>query len=127
MRPSLFEADVQNDWAISKTAEVQFTVLDPQKLKVVATAAIAANETISTGNHILCSRPRRRFPLPKLWHPDHPFLYTLKAELSRGDKVVQTETTRFGIRTLAYDDKLGFVINGEPLTIRGANRHQDFP
>lgn len=118
------QADVQNDSPATESAEIQFTLLDSQN-HIVATAA-AAPETISAGDHFAFAA-KATVSQPELWHPDHPFLYTLETELRRGGKTIQTETTRFGIRTLAYDDKLGFVLNGKPLRIRGANRHQDFP
>lgn len=118
------QADAQNDAAGLASAAVQFTVLDAQN-NIVAAAA-AAPETIAAGGHFAFAA-KTTVSQPKLWHPDHPFLYTLKTELRRDGRTIQTETTRFGIRTLAYDDQLGLVINGAPLTIRGANRHQDFP
>jgi len=118
------QADVQNDTTEAAIAEIKFTVLDA-KNKVVVKAAVTPGK-ISAGQN-LAFVAQASISRPKLWFPDHPLLYTLKTELLRGGKTVQTETTRFGIRTLAYDDKLGFVINGSPLTIRGANRHQDFP
>ncbi|HEU5071499.1 MAG TPA: glycoside hydrolase family 2 TIM barrel-domain containing protein [Verrucomicrobiae bacterium] len=120
----LLQADVQNDLPAAAAAQVLFTILDAQN-RMVATAGTAA-ETISAGDH-LAFTAKVVVARPQLWHPDHPFLYTLKAELRRGRKMLQAEKTRFGLRTLAYDDQRGFVINGESLTIRGANRHQDFP
>jgi beta-galactosidase len=118
------QADVQNDSAAETTAEIQFTVLDPEN-KVVATAAVAP-ERISAGKNFAFTA-KTSVATPKLWHPDHPFLYTLRTELRRAGKTIQTDAPRFGIRTLAFDDKLGFVLNGTPLMLRGANRHQDFP
>lgn len=117
------QADVQNDLPRAAAAEVRFRVLDT-KGKIVAVTAMP--EIISAGNNFAFST-KAVVLNPKLWHPDHPFLYRLITELRCYGKVMQTETTPFGIRMLAYDDRLGFVINGRPLTIRGANRHQDFP
>jgi beta-galactosidase len=118
------QADVQNDSAIETTAEIGFTVLN-QDGKVVATAAVAP-EKISAGTNFTFVA-KAIVARPKLWHPDHPWFYTLKTEVRQSGKIADSVSTRFGIRMLAYGDKLGFVINGEPLTIRGANRHQDFP
>jgi beta-galactosidase len=118
------QADVQNDSASETTAEIRFTVLN-QDGKVVATAA-AAPEKISAGTNFTFVA-KATVTQPKLWHPDHPWLYTLRTEVRQSGKIADSVSTRFGIRTLACDDKLGFVINGAPLMIRGANRHQDFP
>ncbi len=118
------QADVQNDSLDSAVSEVRFVVFDSNN-QIVASAA-AAPAMISAGSNFVFAA-KALFAQPNLWHPDHPFLYTLKTELRRDGRTIQTEATRFGIRTLAYDDQLGFLINGRPLTIRGANRHQDFP
>ena len=57
---------------------------------------------------------------PHLWSPDDPYLYhtTIEAE---GDVVPVT----YGIRTIAYSAKKGFVLNGKPLLINGACLHHD--
>jgi beta-galactosidase len=118
------QVDVQNDLAQTSNVEVRFTILDPRGQPANSGAAqstsIPAGKNFEFATRITVARP-------SLWHPDHPFLYTLKTELCRDGKTIESETTRFGIRTLAYDDTLGLVLNGQPLTIRGANRHQDFP
>ena len=88
----------------------------------LAPAAIA----VASGTHTQVTA-RLTVKKPHLWHPDRPALYTLRTELIRGGRTLEINRTRFGIRTLAYDDKRGFLLNGEPLRIRGANRHQDFP
>ncbi|HEY4414644.1 MAG TPA: glycoside hydrolase family 2 TIM barrel-domain containing protein [Verrucomicrobiae bacterium] len=118
------QVDVLNEGENETNAAVRFTVLGPDE-KTVTRAAVkfstlAAGDERAT-NHLFSIEN------PKLWYPDHPWLYTLKTEILRHDKVVDVISTRFGIRTVAGDDKLGFVLNGKPLVIRGANRHQDFP
>jgi len=118
------QADVQNDETNAVSAQIQFTILDPNGGSVAFVITPLVN--IPAGSHLSCAA---QAPVvhPDLWHPDHPYLYTLKTELRREGKTIQTNKTPFGIRTLSYDDKLGFVLNGHPVTIRGANRHQDFP
>lgn len=67
---------------------------------------------------------------PKLWHPDHPFLYHIISSIYNNNKLVDQVTTTAGIRTIAFkspDGKAdGFYINGEKLYLRGANRHQNY-
>jgi hypothetical protein len=62
---------------------------------------------------------------PKLWHPDHPDLYTLVSEVVDSGKVVDVQKTKIGIRRIEFKAD-GFYINGEKLYLRGANRHQQF-
>jgi beta-galactosidase len=119
------QADVRNDGSTPEdAASIRFTILD-------ASGAIAEKEillAVQAGGRAAAASP---LPIPaarlRRWSPDLPALYTLRTELLRAGVVVETNSTRFGVRTLAYDDRLGFILNGQPLRIRGANRHQDFP
>ncbi|WP_339316772.1 glycoside hydrolase family 2 TIM barrel-domain containing protein [Paenibacillus sp. FSL R10-2734] len=62
---------------------------------------------------------------PNLWHPDTPYLYSLVSEVFNGSTLVDSVTTKIGIRTIEYKAD-GFYINGERLFLRGANRHQAY-
>ena len=65
---------------------------------------------------------------PELWAPTHPKLY--KAELALVDVKSQSTldevSSEFGCRWFRIDPGKGFFLNGEPLKLIGANRHQDF-
>ncbi|MFD0961727.1 glycoside hydrolase family 2 TIM barrel-domain containing protein [Paenibacillus chungangensis] len=62
---------------------------------------------------------------PKLWHPDHPYLYCLVTIVMEEGQAIDQITTRIGIRTLRFDSE-GFYLNHKPLLINGANRHQEY-
>ncbi|MCK4748396.1 MAG: hypothetical protein KAT15_15200, partial [Bacteroidales bacterium] len=64
---------------------------------------------------------------PHLWHPDTPYLYTLKSTVLDGDDTVDVQFTPFGIRSINFNRADGFELNGEGFKFRGANRMQDFP
>ena len=59
--------------------------------------------------------------VPNLWSVDNPYLYTLKLQAGQ-----EQTSERFGIRTVAFDPERGFLLNGEPIKVRGACVHQDF-
>lgn len=61
----------------------------------------------------------------ELWQLDAPCLYQLKLTLTTAHGRDEL-TTRFGFRTARFTAE-GFFLNGEPLKIRGLNRHQSFP
>ncbi|MEZ5947380.1 MAG: glycoside hydrolase family 2 TIM barrel-domain containing protein [Hyphomonas sp.] len=65
-------------------------------------------------------------PQPALWSPAKPNLYTLVSEVLDRDQVVDSRRTRIGIRRFEMTPE-GFAINGEPLFLRGVNRHQEYP
>jgi beta-galactosidase len=62
---------------------------------------------------------------PQLWSPDTPHLYRLETEVSVGDEVVDTATTAFGIRSLHFDAETGFLLNGQPVKLKGGCVHHD--
>jgi len=63
---------------------------------------------------------------PHLWSPGSPQLYTVRSELLEGERVVDAEATRVGIRHLEITSE-GLRINGRKQFLRGANRHQEYP
>ncbi|MBB3050698.1 beta-galactosidase [Prauserella isguenensis] len=64
---------------------------------------------------------------PKLWSAEHPNLYTAVLVLrDPAGEVLETLSTRVGFREFAMVDGL-MRINGEPITIKGVNRHELHP
>ena len=64
---------------------------------------------------------------PKLWYPDRPALHTITSRLIAQGREFDRIDTRVGIRKIEWTVDSGFLINGTPLYLRGANRHQAFP
>ncbi|KID28379.1 beta-galactosidase/beta-glucuronidase [Prauserella sp. Am3] len=64
---------------------------------------------------------------PKLWSAEHPDLYTAVLTLrGPGGEELETLSTRVGFREFAMVDGL-MRINGQPITIKGVNRHEIHP
>lgn len=61
----------------------------------------------------------------KLWTVDAPGLYTLRSELLLDDKVVDSEKTTFGIRSISIDAQNGFRLNGRAMKLKGGCVHHD--
>lgn len=62
---------------------------------------------------------------PDLWSPDNPTLYRLVSTVLVGGKVVDQKQTPFGIRSISFDAAKGFLLNGQPLKLRGGCVHHD--
>lgn len=60
-----------------------------------------------------------------LWDTENPYLYTLKATLYRPDgSIADTETERFGIRSVEFSPEFGMKLNGKKVLLKGiANHH----
>jgi beta-galactosidase len=62
---------------------------------------------------------------PLFWSPDTPHLYRLDTEVIAGESTVDTATTSFGIRSIHFDSQQGFLLNGQPLLLKGGCVHHD--
>ena len=61
---------------------------------------------------------------PELWSPENPSLYKAVSKIYANNKLVDTYTTRFGIRRIIIADK-GFYLNGRTPEIQGVCNHHD--
>lgn len=73
----------------------------------------------------LANEPMIRISAPELWSVETPRLYTLETIVRKNGKVVDRETTPFGIRSIRWDKDLGFFLNGKPVKLKGTCNHQD--
>ena len=62
---------------------------------------------------------------PVLWSLDAPVLYKAVTEIKDGDKIVDRVETNFGIRSIVFDGKNGFSLNGKNLILKGGCIHHD--
>lgn len=62
---------------------------------------------------------------PELWSLENPYLYRVVSVLQSDNQIVHQTKTHFGIKTVKFDAKEGFFLNGKPLKIQGTNNHQD--
>jgi len=113
---------VKNEHDSPRASVAAVSLLDGEK-KVVARASASAR--IPAGGEGTLAMVLK-VTNPKLWHPYHPHLYSLRVEVRDRGRPADELTTRIGIRTIRFDPQ-GFWINGERLVGAGANRHQDFP
>lgn len=64
-------------------------------------------------------------PKPQRWDIDHPYLYTLVSEVLDAGQIVDRYSTSFGVRTIAFDTRKGFLLNGLPRRLHGVCLHHD--
>ena len=91
----------------------------------------------SEGN-ILTSRSDRRaichgesarqnltLPAPRLWFPEDPALYTCRVKVYKDSELIDSVSTRFGVRTAEFIADKGFFLNGQRRIIHGVCQHHD--
>ena len=113
---------VQNDAGTDQSVTVGHSVRDAAGTevgKVTSTAtSVTAGKTANVMQTVTVSNP-------KLWSITSPTLYSVVTTVSVGGSVVDTYTTSFGIRSLAFDANNGFSLNGTKLKINGVCLHHD--
>jgi len=62
---------------------------------------------------------------PALWSVDTPILYTAVVSIKSGGQTLDELTESFGIRSISFDSKQGFLLNGKPMKLKGGCIHQD--
>ena len=62
---------------------------------------------------------------PKLWDIESPNLYTAEVTVRSGDRIVDRQTTTFGIRTAQFTANDGFHLNGKRVQLKGVCLHHD--
>lgn len=63
---------------------------------------------------------------PAKWTAETPNLYTTVLTLKTGDQTTETLSSRTGFRKVEIKGPL-FMINGVPVKLKGANRHENWP
>ena len=70
-------------------------------------------------------RQQMRVHKPQLWSPSSPNLYTITTEIIENGRVLDGDTITMGMRTVAFDAKQGFFLNGKNMKINGVCLHGD--
>ena len=120
---ALAQTDVKNHGEKSAIVSVEHVLLGPDG-RVVAREFVPAKTLAAGADEEFTSM--MAVSKPQLWHPDHPWLYTLVSTVKKNGVACDEAKTRFGLRRLAVTDD-GFFLNGEKIVFRGANRHMSYP
>lgn len=90
-----------------------------------AADVLAAGPGSSSSSPRFAGTVRMSVPEAELWDVEHPVLYTLVAELVSDTAVVDTDSLRFGIRSLHWDAERGLQLNGRRCLLLGGCIHHD--
>jgi len=63
---------------------------------------------------------------PEKWDAEHPNLYSLRISFFNKDKLTWSKTEKFGFREVEVDGN-NLLVNGDPVKLRGACRHDVHP
>ena len=89
-----------------------------QRLQPTRTEQLKAKETKTTHDVMTISQPH-------LWSTTDPYLYTVETTVKVGGRITDVYTTTTGLRQVQFDADRGFLLNGQPLKLKGVNMHKD--
>ena len=85
------------------------------------------NEWFPQRGHRKFNRMEIKVANAKLWSVEHPYLYTLCLQLQKANgTIVEQVTQKVGFRSISIKNGQ-LLINGQPIKIRGVNRHEHDP
>lgn len=113
--------EVKNETGTDVGVRVQTYLLDT-KGKEVAVAEQTGNIQLK-GSSIFESDLIVKSPL--LWSVDSPHLYMARTVVYVDQQVTDVIETPVGIRTISFDAKSGFKLNGNPMKLKGGCVHHD--
>jgi beta-galactosidase len=112
---------VQNESKSPQRVSLRGRVAGPDGLAVEVIEAdgqVAAGASMELTGEI-------SFEKPTLWSIEHPALYRLESELRAECDLVDSDVISFGIRTLEFSAEKGFLLNGQPVKLKGGCVHHD--
>ncbi|MBN1404756.1 MAG: DUF4982 domain-containing protein [Opitutales bacterium] len=112
---------LENHDSEDREVEVETVLISPcgkevarstSRVKVPAKGDMSASNALPLGEAIL-------------WDIDNPALYTVQTLVRSGSEVLDTTSTRYGVRTFAFTADDGFHLNGRRVQLKGVNLHSD--
>jgi len=116
------KTEVENSSDADKNAAVRTEIFDPNGNFVMRTES---TQIVPAGRLVTFDQTTKPIGNPKLWHPDHPYLYSVKTTILEDGKAVDDFISPLGFRWFKWTADKGFLLNGEHFYIYGANVHQD--
>jgi len=118
----VIETEVHNSSLKSQSCEVSQRLFDAEGNEIGRSETVGLNlqskQTQATKQSITIRKPH-------LWSTTDPYLYQVETTIRQNGEVVDVYQTTTGIRDIAFDAERGFLLNGEPLKLKGVNMHQD--
>ncbi|MGF7151177.1 hypothetical protein FHS96_004840 [Sphingomonas zeicaulis] len=117
--------EILNDAGRARDFEIVNQIVDPFG-KVVSEARI--RQRLAAGARGQYDHALPTIARPRLWSPEAPTLYSLRARIMENGRVVDETSTPYGIRTVeiraAADGSRRFFLNGQPMTLRGIAEYE---
>jgi beta-galactosidase len=116
------ETQIQNRSFARASTNLVYYVLDKNNKRITGTVVEGISVTNGDNKKIKIQLKVQR---PMLWSLEDPYLYKLVTLVKKDDRIIDSTTNSFGIRTITMDAVKGLLVNGKPVKIHGVCCHQD--
>ena len=111
---------IVNSNASAQTCAVSTAILD-----VDGNTVITGQTSISVpANGNAVASQSLTIPNPVIWDLNTPYQYQAQTQLSIGGTVIDSTTTPFGIRQIAWNTTNAFTLNGKKVSLKGMCSHE---
>lgn len=97
------DTELQNDCSTDETVTLRHMIHAPSGDEICC-----RTETVALKTGLQIHKQTIAFQNPLLWDIKEPNQYCIKTELLSADTVIDTDTNRFGFRTIRFDSHKGF-------------------
>ncbi len=115
----VIQTEIKNHAAHNNDMVLESIIFDPDGRQV------ASLTTPLTDAAAMPLKQETTISSPALWSLQKPQLYTMRSIIRAKDIALDSCDTRFGIRTIAFDARDGFSLNGAPTCFKGVCLHHD--
>ena len=112
--------------------EVEGKIVNPSENMLLGVTLTSPDGHQHQGSHPMRIEPDGKFyatftvQSPKLWSPETPYLYSIKAVLyNQANKLCDSKELKTGIRTVRVSREHGFQLNGQTRKLKGVCLHHD--
>jgi beta-galactosidase len=114
-------ATVENSTKDVADVQLQISIVDVNSN--VAASSETPVKSVQSGTEDIFETIK--VPQAQLWSTEDPNLYTAEVKVIANGKITDHTLTTFGIRTIHFDAKTGFTLNGKTVLLKGGNLHHD--
>ncbi|WP_187774765.1 glycoside hydrolase family 2 TIM barrel-domain containing protein [Pedobacter sp. BS3] len=118
------KSTIVNQTPVSQKFVLQTIITDQENKEI---SRLNKELVIAAGQQLTAEQLSNNITGIRLWSPDKPYLYRAETQLLLNNQVIDEVTNPIGFRWFKFGPDSGFQLNGKPLKLMGANRHQDYP
>jgi beta-galactosidase len=115
------QTTVENHRKSKAKTSIEIAVIGPDgksAATIMTDRTIPANSSVDVNQIFAITNPQR-------WDINSPKLYSVETFVRQGNKIVDSDTTTFGIREFQFTVDDGFHLNGRRVQIKGVCLHHD--